>query len=639
MLPQAPQNPDIEIDTVNQSVEQLDARDFQQQAIGLELANLVHNTEDLNGLLNGLVQIILEQSKCNCIWLGSTTTPTHTDSQPANLQTSFVALIQPDSLWPIVESQIRSLTTSAVTTQTVCQTSLNNHTNTSLIAAPVLAVGDTLNSETQLILTGCFNHAEESELRQQWLMSMAAQTVCQWQQMRLASNQSAVNKNLHNAFGLARGLSQTDNSPAAARVMVNYLQTALNCNQVTLSLCPDAKSATISAISGVEQVDVRSEFADHTIAALQQPLLESQKLEFSVGSEKSSAAELALENYCIISNCDGVIAIPILDAGGKAIGSILIGCEKKQFLDPAFHANTQQIIDLVSEHLQTVLRVNDSLINSALSRFNKLKQSATARNIAIATAVLIGVLCVPMPYRVWCDCNVQPVERRFVAAPYEGVLAQSLVRGGDQVAAQQVVARLDGRLLRGELAGVQAEFDVAKKRRDLALATGDVAQSQIAKSEMQRYLAKVTILKQRLGNLEVRSPINGIVITGDLEKAVGVPLENGQTLFEIAPLETMVAEIGIPESEAQYVKPGMTVQLKFDSFPFKTFSATIQRIHPRAEELDGASVFIADVVLENSAGRLRPGMSGSAKISSGWSPLVWNLFHRPWESLRYWTIW
>ena len=223
--------------------------------------------------------------------------------------------------------------------------------------------------------------------------------------------------------------------------------------------------------------------------------------------------------------------------------------------------------------------------------------------------------------------------------PYDGVLAQSLVRGGDQVSAQQVVARLDGRVLRGELAGVQAEFDVSRKRRDLALATGDVAQSQIAKSEMTRHQAKITILNQRLENLDVRSPIDGVVVTGDLEKTVGVPLELGQTLFEIAPLATMVAEVGVPESEADYVKPGMQVQLKFDSFPFQTFSAEIQRIHPRAEVVDNDSVFVAEVVLQNAQGRLRPGMNGDAKVSTGWSPLGWNLFHRPWESIRYWMIW
>jgi len=86
---------------------------------------------------------------------------------------------------------------------------------------------------------------------------------------------------------------------------------------------------------------------------------------------------------------------------------------------------------------------------------------------------------------------------------------------------------------------------------------------------MQRHQAKITILNQRLKNLDVRTPINGIVVSGDLENSVGVPLELGQTLFEIAPLEAMVAEVGVPEAEADYVQPGMQVQLKFDSFPFR----------------------------------------------------------------------
>lgn len=638
MLSQAPQNNAADLNAANQPVEQVGTRDFQQQAIGLELAKLVKDAGDINGLLQGLVRIILNQSKCNGMWLGSTS-EAKIQADAIRAKVDFVALIQPDSLWAIVEPQMRVLTNSAFETQTVCQAPLTGHVKTSLIAAPVLMLGSDVQSESQLILTGCFSNVEESELRQQWLMSMAAQTISQWQQMRLASNQSAVNQNLHNAFGLAQRLSQTENNAAAARVMANHLQAVLPCNQIALNLNSDAKSASISAMSGVEQVDVRSEHANQTIAALQQPLIENRKVEFLLGSEKDSAAELALENYCKANGCDAAIALPIVDPASELMGSILIGCEKQQFQDPDYHTSCQQIIELVAGHLQTVLRANEGLTTTVKSRLAKLKSSATARNFAIAAAILIGVLFIPMPYRVWCDCNVQPVQRRFVAAPYEGVLAESLVRGGDQVSAQQIVARLDGRTLRGELAGVQAELDVARKHRDRALAVGDVAQSQIAKSEMQRHQAKVAILNQRLENLEVRSPIDGIVVAGDLEKAVGVPLELGQTLFEIAPLDTMVAEVGVPESEARYVKPGMSVQLKFDSFPFKTFSAEIQRVHPRAEVVDDESVFVADVVLENTSGRLRPGMNGTAKVSSGWSPLAWNLFHRPWESIRYWTIW
>ena len=636
MQPQAPKPEPAQLNPANQPVEQMGCREFQQQAIGLDLAKLVSDSgSELNRMLQGLVRIILDQSQCNGLWMASA----KTDEGPvADTQLDFVTLIQPDTLWAIVENQLRSLVGNALKTKTVCQLPLEGHSKTSLIVAPVLSEAQSP-SEPQLILTGCFDNTEESELRQQWLMAMAAQTVSQWQQTRLAVNQKTVNQNLQDAFGLVHRLSQSDSTAAAARVMVNHLQTSLRCDQVALSLCKDVASVTISAVSGVEQVDLQSEYAAQTIAALQQPFVQHSKVDFVVGQEKQSAVELALENYCVVNGCEAAIALPIFDVTQVEIGSVLIGCSKDQAQSPTFQAKCQQTIELVAGHLPTVIRANESLLKRFFSRFAKLKSSATLRNLLLGTTLAAGLLCIPTPYRVWCDCNVQPVERRFVAAPYDGVLAQSLVRDGDQVSAQQVVARLDGRVLRGELAGVQAEFDVSRKRRDLALATGDVAQSQIAKSEMQRHQAKIAILNQRLENLEVRSPIDGIVVSGDLEKAIGVPLELGQTLFEIAPLESMVAEVGVPESEADYVKPGMQVQLKFDSFPFQTFSAEIQRIHPRAEVVDDDSVFVAEVVLQNTEGRLRPGMHGDAKVSAGWSPLGWNLFHRPWESIRYWMIW
>ena len=636
MQPQAPQTKAAQNSPANQSVEQLGSREFQQQAIGLDLANLVSEYScDLNGMLQGLVRIILDQSQCSGIWLASTKAGTESIAEQ---QLDFVTLIRPDALWPIVEDPLRLLAGNALDTETVCQIPLEGHSKTSLVAAPVLNRARTL-SDAQLILTGCFDNAEESELRQQWLMSMAAQTVSQWQQTRLAFNQNSVNQNLQDAFGLVHRLSQSSSTAAAARVMVNHLQSSLGCDQVVISLCEDAASVTISAVSGVEQVDLRSEYASQTVSALQQPFEQHGKVDFALGQEKQSATELALENYCVANGCEAAIALPIFDATKTEIGSVLIGCSKGQFQSEAFQAKCQQIVELAARHLPTVLRANESLLKTLSSQLAKLKSSVTLRNLMIGAAMVAGLLCVPTPYRVWCDCNVQPVERRFVAAPYDGVLAQSLVRGGDQVSAQQVVARLDGRVLRGELAGVQAEFDVSRKQRDLALATGDVAQSQIAKSEMQRHQAKIKILKQRLENLDVRSPINGIVVSGDLENSVGAPLELGQTLFEIAPLEVMVAEVGVPESEADYVKPGMQVQLKFDSFPFQTFSAEIQRIHPRAEVVDDDSVFVAEVVLQNDHSRLRPGMNGDAKVSAGWSLLGWNLFHRPWESVRYWMIW
>ena len=248
-------------------------------------------------------------------------------------------------------------------------------------------------------------------------------------------------------------------------------------------------------------------------------------------------------------------------------------------------------------------------------------------------------MLIPLPYRVNCDCRVQPTARRFVAAPYHGILEKSLVEAGEIVTEGQVVARMDGRQLRIELAGLEAEYKGARRKSDSSRAIGEVAQSQIAKMEMRRLAAQIELTKTRMQDLEVRSPIDGIIVSGDLEKAQGAPLETGQTLFEVAPLEKMVAEIGVPESEIQYINQDDSVKLKLNAFPFQSWSGKVERIHPGTEVIDDQTVFVTEVELDNEQGLLKPGMEGAAKISTHWTPLGWNLFHNTWENIRCWTVW
>ena len=46
--------------------------------------------------------------------------------------------------------------------------------------------------------------------------------------------------------------------------------------------------------------------------------------------------------------------------------------------------------------------------------------------------------------------------------------------------------------------------------------------------------------------------------------------------------------------------------------------------------------FLAEVVLDNSGGMLRPGMKGQARIRTTDRCLGWVLFHKPWNYLRAW---
>ena len=118
-----------------------------------------------------------------------------------------------------------------------------------------------------------------------------------------------------------------------------------------------------------------------------------------------------------------------------------------------------------------------------------------------------------------------------------------------------------------------------------------------------------------------------------------MPLEVGEVLFEVAPLDAMVVELSIPEDEVKHVQGEMPVRITFDAFPFQPDQAQVSRVHPRAELRDEQNVFIAEVNLDNSRQALHPGMRGHARIQVGTAPLGWILFRRPLGAATEWLGW
>lgn len=218
--------------------------------------------------------------------------------------------------------------------------------------------------------------------------------------------------------------------------------------------------------------------------------------------------------------------------------------------------------------------------------------------IVVTLVVILSLLCLlPMRYQVKCDCELQPVVRRFVAAPFEGRLDTSLVEPGDTVKAGDVLARIDGREIKWELSGRLAEFHRVEKERAGYLVSHETAQVEIATFDMQRLELQIEQLEDQTANLDIRSPIDGMVVVGDLSKSEGVPLEKGQTLFEIAPLEKMIIEVAVPEDDVRFVKQGMKTHVSLDAYPMQPRVGDIQRIHPRAELKEHQNIFVAELNL------------------------------------------
>jgi multidrug efflux pump subunit AcrA (membrane-fusion protein) len=260
--------------------------------------------------------------------------------------------------------------------------------------------------------------------------------------------------------------------------------------------------------------------------------------------------------------------------------------------------------------------------------------------VVVFSAIALGALLplCPWRYKVRNECRVEPVVRRFTVVPYDGILKQAMVRPGDLVSQQQVLATMDDRELRWELSALIAERGRVAKQRDVAMAAHDTPEMQMAELEMERHDLQIKLLKQRQANLDITSPIAGVILKGDLEDAEGAPVRQGQALFEIAPLDKVKLELSVAEENLPNVAAGMHITARLDGAQSQMVTGKIDKIYPRAEIREGRNVFVAEVTLENPDNLLRPGMSGRAKVASHVRPLGWIWFHKAWQRVRNWWV-
>ncbi len=207
------------------------------------------------------------------------------------------------------------------------------------------------------------------------------------------------------------------------------------------------------------------------------------------------------------------------------------------------------------------------------------------------------------------------------------------------VAQGELLARINPREIDFELAGLRADLSRAQQEQMGLMAKHDVAGSRIAELEAESLRLQTELLQYRRFNLDIVSPISGVVVSGDLKQSEGTPLSRGETLFEIAPLGKIVVEIAIAESDYSHVRVGMPVHFQVHALPQRQFVASLDRIHPRAELIEHENVFIGEVTIEDPENVLRPGMLGRATVIGDRHPLGWNLLHKAYYAFRSATGW
>jgi hypothetical protein len=423
---------------------------------------------------------------------------------------------------------------------------------------------------------------------------------------------------------------------AGCRLIVDQLAQHLGCQRAAIGLLRSATGrCRLAAISGMHDFDPRAPLPRTIEEVLEQAAGQESAIVFD-GETAGDATAAALVR---VANSGGLIAARLRTPAGETIGAWVFLDDASLTGDPARQRFIAAASEAVAAGLGSLKQRRLRLWPAKTGGSSHGRRSWFRLALVVLVIAVATTLGLPVDYKIACQCQLQPATRRFVAAPFAGVLEKSLAAPGDLVAKDHVLGLMDGKEIRWELASIAAEQQRVSKAHDVNLAAGKVAAAQIDRLEMERLEQKRLLLEHRAANLQIRSPIDGILLSGDLKRSEGVPLTVGQRLYEVAPLEQLIVEVVVPDEEVSRVAPGQSVAIRLDAFAGRSWEGPLERIDPRSELRDNENVFIGDVAIANEGLALRPGMKGRAKIASGPQRLGWILFHSPWNRLVDWLGW
>jgi RND family efflux transporter MFP subunit len=429
--------------------------------------------------------------------------------------------------------------------------------------------------------------------------------------------------------------------------MVTELTRTLNCERVAFAEF-QRHHCRVVALSNSANFDDRSNLLQKIADAMDEAIDQDTSIVFPESANlQHKLIQRAHQDLARKYGSGSICTIPLIN-DKKIFGAVtLLRSEEQPFDSDTVHLS-EQTLSLLTPFLALKRDDEKNLIYKTASalkkqagmlfglRYLKLKLFSIALVTLIAFTSLIE-----SEFRVSSDAILEGRIQRVVAAPVSGYLLSARVRAGDTVAEGDEMASLDDAELKLELARFNGELQKARQEYRQAQSTRDLVKVRIISEQMNQTEAEIELTRQQLDKIHLIAPFDGVVIEGDLTQLLGSPVERGDPLFKIAPLEGYRIILKVDESQIAYVKPQQTGTLALSSLSARTFPLTVEKITAVAKADDGANIFRVEASLDNPPELLRPGMEGVGKINAGQARLIWIWTHEitDWFRLWLWSWW
>jgi RND family efflux transporter MFP subunit len=341
-----------------------------------------------------------------------------------------------------------------------------------------------------------------------------------------------------------------------------------------------------------------------------------------------------------------ICTIPFTE-GERILGAMTL----ERPLDEPFDSVTVQLCEHAASLLGPVLDVKrkDSLwlIEKAWESFkHQCKKLAGPRHTAFKLVTYgLAILAVFFmfadgDYRITADASLEGTVQRVIAAPMNGYVGHANARAGDIVRKGQVIFSLDERDLKLERLKWVSQKAQRTREQSEALAEHDRAKAGILAAQIDQADAQIALIEEEIKRSNVVSPFDGIVVSGDLSQSLGAPVERGDVLFQVAPLNDYRVILEVDEREVTNIALDQKGELVLAGAPDEKLPIVVEKITPVSNAAEGQNYFRVEAKLENTdLAALRPGMQGVGKIYVGERKLIWIWTHKitHWLKMFFWS--
>ncbi len=467
------------------------------------------------------------------------------------------------------------------------------------------------------------------------------------------------------ATGLIAAINTSPNFKGATLQLCNDLSRTLGAERVAIGWTKgighkgEGDAVRVVAISDTENLDRRMTLVQSLEKAMDECLDQDQPVMFPPPPERSDASgqegDLLLAQAITHSHRElvasdakaKVVSIPLrVDEDTRGVLTVEITGDGT--IEPGQVELLQSACDLIAPVLR--LRRSDDR-NVAFRAYDDSLKAAgwlvgakhTVWKLAgvAVVAVVLFVLLFRAEYRVSAPVTIEPVQKRYVSAPFDGIVAsvEEGIEEGTVVEAGQVLAHLDSTEIELQRLDAVARRAEAETQIEKALAERDTAAFKQAEQRVVQAQAEVDLYQTLIEKAAITAPISGSIITGDLSDRVGSSVALGDGLFEIAPLDTMIVIARVEDRDISLVQAGMTGDVATKARPGDRFAMTVTRIVPLATPEEGKNAFEVRAELADPPAWMRPGMEGLAKFDTGERTLADIGTRRIRDTLRFWLWW